>query len=97
MVEDGRVLLVGFAVLACWVEARGQPIMTGSGRVHSYWERESVVKAGGGSVVWTSDYLVTAWGRPISYGPGRKRVVGGSAEGEGIVVEAVVEVGCGVD
>ena len=49
MVEDGRVLLVGFAVLACWVEARGQPIMTGSGRVHSYWERESVVKAGGGS------------------------------------------------
>ena len=94
MVDGGQVLLAGFAALACWVEARGRPIVSGSGRVHSYWGRGSVVEAGGGSA-WTSGYLVAARGRPISCGPGRRRVVGGSAGGEGIVVEAVVEVGSG--
>ena len=52
------------------------------------------MEAGGGSA-WTSGYLVAARGRPISCGPGRRRVVGGSAGGEGIVVETVAEVGSG--
>ena len=95
MVGGGRVLLAGFAALACWAEARGQPIVTDSGRVHSCWGRESVVEAGGDSA-WTSRYLVAARGRPISWcGPGRRRVVGESAGGEGIVVDVVAGVGSG--
>ena len=96
MVDGGRVLLVGFVALTCWVEARGRPMVSGSGRVHSYWGRGSVVEAGGGSA-WTSGYLVAEWGRPISCGPGRERVavafgVGSVVEEKGFVVEAVVVV-----